>query len=1479
MLKQLAKKAKAVKYSPTSSYYLDYDTNDELFIERKQRNDILINLDKNIDIDLLCEEYGHSEDISDLSLEKLLQFSEQEGERFEKSKKKYIDFITSVFKNLNASLNEFPKDNFNATYERINIHEFINDETRFERELKRVTDSKTKYEMVEEHCLTLLYTLRKDWEGLLNDDDISKKVIIEKEIEKSVLNIRNFRFAYTKNINDLYLRLLSIDTTVQNNVTILDNNQQNTEKTFIVSETSSINRKMMFDIYKSINNPLVTQIYKERFEKTKNDFINWGDNADLKEIDPVAYQAKLDKTLKGLKSRLIPVAYSTYTGIRPSEDYGDYEHWNGLQAFDLDIKFCADEIKDPKSNKVIGYENQMFDEEDVAKMKVKLHKALSKYNWYLCAKTSISEKGLHVITKVKPMHHIFKDDSDNKNINKFWFMMNYYHKYTIIKWILLNELGIPEKHINKVIDSSMAKISQGIVLNTDLTATWNDTYMELPLTYGLHIPPKEGMELDEWILEPNNLKRMLTSVSMKALGNETLDDARSRRRKNSSQHTFKVERVDNVVKYDFKVGNLPSISEIKPIDYANIDKGQRDFIRHKAMRTIVALYDGSENTRKLVRHYLKVDVYGKDTWGDEKEFHGKWNYAVKKPTVFNNVLPFLNKAGFKIELDDSKIEEIKNSKMGASIEGLKNSTVSLKEIIPHYSFRLPKATPYLGQIGNQIVDSLTYSKINVIEAAPGTGKTTLFNKLAKKYRICLVCPYQSVLKNKVEGDIDASQYFDTFYGGKKIDFSKLGNKSVATTFDTFNTLTEEDYKKFDIIAIDESHLLFTEGFRGKTSSALVRGVDRFVIDEVLKRDLDFDSNTLYNSNYFIDNEPLLNKLENANKTKVVLMTGTITGELLYFSSKDRLNYIKINSDHKYGKHANFYLCETSKSLKETMAIKMAQSLDEGKTLLVPTNNGDTYINALVEQLKYLTKTEFTDENWGYYSKKTNNDEMCKMINDKSLVPEKIKLIFCTRYLGVGVDIINERKFEVFINGDETTAQDIEQYNNRIRRAFIECSIFYCALEENSSGVVEIKPKIFSTPNEISLRDKNNYQKEISDDKRVATANRNISRNDEKARYKLQEVLTHNEAYHINTAEGVEFNEESFLIKSFAKDFEQIATSACYTKYMLQTYYNYTVGYNFTVLDDEDVTKRLGIISKESSKETELKRTKAYEDVIDFCVENKDKILDSKIDYQLYDEREFRIDIIPLKKGKENPLGFDYEIKYSSLYEKQFKEAYTRMKKLLRVYTPEVASEFLKKRISSNGKVKKAETKRDMALFGFLKRLIYDDKLLVANYDIFKIVEEFLNDGMNDIQYIDEHNFIFNEFAVSGIINKINNYGNSFISKLGDGLSFQSNKKITEIYENAKETLKTLFEMRKVKGSEDFKLTRRMIPPIKKDNSNGFLGNEELEKFLMGDTYTNKEYNEDEIDLDEVTNRKGEDMSKTISNNKSGSFSDFQYDII
>lgn len=296
---------------------------------------------------------------------------------------------------------------------------------------------------------------------------------------------------------------------------------------------------------------------------------------------------------------------------------------------------------------------------------------------------------------------------------------------------------------------------------------------------------------------------------------------------------------------------------------------------------------------------------------------------------------------------------------------------------------------YLGDIKDDIIKNL--SNITLLEAGAGYGKTEMIKAL--KARTLLILPFTSTIKAKVETSKVTEDWL-YYYGNKRPSLDDLlSGKSMSMTIDKFSRLNvmELDAAGFEYIVLDESHLLFTSSYRDVMS-------------------------------------PAIQRLANC-KAKIILMTGTPTGELLFFPD---IRHIKVIKDDTRIKEFRACLCPTATEQLIEMCKAMADDVRAGRKILFPTNKGNLYFEQVIGLIQdELQKTGFDRELKAFYYKKSNygDDSMDSINIDKSIGVNDI--IFCTTYLSVGVDICDRYTFSVYFN-EAWIPQDIEQFANRLR---------------------------------------------------------------------------------------------------------------------------------------------------------------------------------------------------------------------------------------------------------------------------------------------------------------------------------------------------------------------------------------------------------------------------------------------------------------
>lgn len=367
---------------------------------------------------------------------------------------------------------------------------------------------------------------------------------------------------------------------------------------------------------------------------------------------------------------------------------------------------------------------------------------------------------------------------------------------------------------------------------------------------------------------------------------------------------------------------------------------------------------------------------------------------------------------------------------------------------------------YLGDLKDEIIANLSH--ITLLEAGAGYGKTEMIKSL--KAKTLLILPFTSTIKAKVEADEKTADWL-YFYGNKRPSLDDiLGDKNMSMTIDKFSRLNvfELDQAKFEYIVIDESHLLFTSSYRDVMS-------------------------------------PTIQRLANC-KAKIIMMTGTPTGEMLFFPN---IKHIKVIKDDNRVKEFQVNIFPTKKEQLIEMCRSMAKDIADGRKILFPTNRGNLYYDQMTGLIqKYLTILKYSKDLHAFYYKKSNyGEETMETINiDKSIGNNDI--IFCTTYLSVGVDICDKYRFSVYFN-EPWISQDIEQFANRLRNNDLYIKLFLPRKDGEGNPIVYE----YTHPLDLNFSEKELlFARDL-----IHTCNDMLERNNEESKYNpmIQSLLTAN----------------------------------------------------------------------------------------------------------------------------------------------------------------------------------------------------------------------------------------------------------------------------------------------------------------------------------------------------------------------------------
>jgi len=394
------------------------------------------------------------------------------------------------------------------------------------------------------------------------------------------------------------------------------------------------------------------------------------------------------------------------------------------------------------------------------------------------------------------------------------------------------------------------------------------------------------------------------------------------------------------------------------------------------------------------------------------ELKGIFNASCSRPkkSIHRSILGELSACGINLKFDAAY------PTVSAEANPIQ---ATMKDIACNVSMFLPnqnntkdfflKSNEYLSDLKD--LDFNGY-KISLLVSPPGTGKTNFARDWFKKRneKTIIVEPYTSTIKSKFAEDADYS------YGFEKhpIDFSK---PCVITTFDTFIRTPFDKFVNngFQRVFIDESHLIFCSAYRA----------------------------TLYKIIENIQVSPL----------KFVLMTGTMTGEIAMFPDIHIFNVEKQdNLDRKI--HVTICNCN-HKKYGFFYAKRIAAYIAKGYKVIFPSNRGEILASKITGTVNGVLSDKYCKPAAeSFYFKRDNKED----VEEQQIINKQLNtsnLLYCTNYLGVGVDINPKPKEKyVVIFTDVISGQDIIQFCNRLRNCDLHAELIL-------PGLVNEQPKDYS----------------------------------------------------------------------------------------------------------------------------------------------------------------------------------------------------------------------------------------------------------------------------------------------------------------------------------------------------------------------------------------------------------------------------------
>lgn len=1024
-----------------------------------------------------------------------------------------------------------------------------------------------------------------------------------------------------------------------------------------------------------------------------------------------------------------------------------YLHWSGLQVFDLDLKFS------PSFNKKY---------ETAAECRDILFNYLKRYPWLIGITLSASGRGLHIYTKVSRMHHIFREPEANIPNQKFWYRMSYIQKHAAIAYCLHHFCEVDIYNEDKVIDTALARVGQGIAMNYDPEARWSSNFVDLYPTILYHIPPVPGINIDEWLTHPKILQKYVSWFYDHKLNDE--EDL------SIQKHQGKLQMI---------VDNSVEINNVKAIDMLALEKGDRYTTRWRIVNTIISAFGDTEQSRQLCHHILQSAKTNSE--GNINSFIRSAVVNRKEADVYT--IQQLRKLGVKIQLEEESQLEVEADNVQQIKYHLETVNYDFQQVVPDVNIKLYD-DEFLGMQMRQVLSSMRDFKVNVIESAPNTGKTEFFKTLAKTATVCLVIPFTSTIESKIVADEEINKLFDVYYGDKKISELKPG-RSAVMTFDKFSSMPTSKYELFKYIAIDESHLLFTSTYRLTVVSKTIENIRNYLLKDMAEVKTSLSTVMSMQNMLSLVNLPVHNK----SSVKFIMMSGTLTGEIDYMKHYGILHYIKVHKRHPHKKTSSVILTRTAESRDIQIFYAIKNQLAAGGKVIHPTNKGDAYAKMVVDCVEELLGRKIKSE---YYKRANTDEQFLQEINTMTTVND-IELLFCSDYLSVGIDIKDTHNF-ITIFANDFTAESIEQFNNRLRSTDIQCKIFYDILDQTGMQ----KANIINT-RQVQYVNTPEFAKMIEDELAIAKLQKSID--GQSMKYAVLDQFV--SKYFIpDMAGNIKYIRAAFEIEQFELQYTVIAKSLLYVKSALSSKYGYDIEIELKEESTEDTIDRFDAIKSGSKREHDLMKTQKFIKLVDFlCADDVySKIKDNEVIYlPQYDDLEPEDDGLYLGYDQ-NRLDGTYVIYYDRSYKSSLGETKQFVRNLRPLYSHRTSNEIVQSTIKSGGLINKKDLKR----YQNLMKLLFADKKNTISLSTKQLVQIAYDTVSPEFDVVKIDRFDYEELKI-----KLKTTAElEFIQKTEHQLS--SVRRQEKMHQNVMEFIDTLFKKTVSKDTVTLRF-RRIFP--------------------------------------------------------------------
>lgn len=272
--------------------------------------------------------------------------------------------------------------------------------------------------------------------------------------------------------------------------------------------------------------------------------------------------------------------------------------------------------------------------------------------------------------------------------------------------------------------------------------------------------------------------------------------------------------------------------------------------------------EGYDNWLQIARslHEYPIEWDRLNNWRNEVRYHKSLNKAneIGSNATIGTFYHYCVEAGISIKYEKKRLKFENQKNLENTDVPLQNPEVNILNKIKHEISKFERVTGellvgYLSDVIDKFLKFCSSRHINLLCSPAGSGKTSMVLQLDEKgFRCLFIVPTQAIIKNKKLKNLVP------VYGTTDIQKHIQSRKSIICTFDKASQLKVSDYDKFDYIIIDESHLLFTESYRMKPMVLLLQKIENYILN--------------------VRN----NTEKTLRSTNIILMSGTPTGEELYF---------------------------------------------------------------------------------------------------------------------------------------------------------------------------------------------------------------------------------------------------------------------------------------------------------------------------------------------------------------------------------------------------------------------------------------------------------------------------------------------------------------------------------------------------------------------------------------------------------------------